>query len=70
MSDTDDLEAFVQAIEAKIRLELRARCEAYKPDFEAPEVYAVLTGLLARQANWHHRRSLGMDTQRLCFFEL
>jgi len=38
------------AIEARIRQELRTRCEAFKPDFEAPEIFNVSTALLARQA--------------------
>lgn len=42
--------ALVQAIEAKVRQELRVRCEAYKPDFQAPEIFNVATALLARQA--------------------
>jgi hypothetical protein len=46
----DQIGALIGAIEAKIRQELRARCEAFKPDFEAPEVFNVATGLLARQA--------------------
>lgn len=50
MSTQDDLEEFLQAIEDRIRRELRARCEACTPDFRAPEVFSVLTALLARQA--------------------
>jgi hypothetical protein len=46
----DQIGALIGAIEARIRHELRARCEAFKPDFEAPEVFNVATGLLARQA--------------------
>lgn len=38
------------AIERKIRQELRMRCEAFAPDFQRPEVFNVLTALLARQA--------------------
>src|ERR1035441_510744 len=50
MTNTGQIEEFVQAIEGKIRQELRERCEAYTPDFEAPEVFNVVTALLARQA--------------------
>lgn len=50
MSDENKLEELFHAIEAKIRQELRVRCEAYTPDFQAPEVFNVLTALLARQA--------------------
>jgi len=50
MTKTDQIEEFVHAIEGKIRAELRSRCEAYKPEFEAPEVFNVVTALLARQA--------------------
>lgn len=50
MNDENKLEEFVRAIDAKIRQELRMRCEAYAPDFQAPEVFNVLTALLARQA--------------------
>jgi hypothetical protein len=50
MSKETKLEELFHAIEAKIRQELRVRCEAYAPDFQAPEVFNVLTALLARQA--------------------
>lgn len=50
MSTENKLEELFHAIEAKIRHELRVRCEAYTPDFRAPEVFNVLTALLARQA--------------------
>jgi hypothetical protein len=50
MSSESKLEELFHAIEAKIRQELRVRCEAYTPDFQAPEVFNVLTALLARQA--------------------
>jgi Family of unknown function (DUF5677) len=50
MSEENKLEKLFHAIEAKIRQELRLRCEAYAPDFQVPEVFNVLTGLLARQA--------------------
>lgn len=50
MSNENKLEALFHAIEAKIRQELRVRCEAYIPDFQVPEVFNVLTALLARQA--------------------
>jgi hypothetical protein len=66
MSYEDKLEDLFHATEAKIRRELRLRCEAYAPDFQMPEVFNVLTALLARQAtlaiefasapqlwNWH-----------------
>jgi hypothetical protein len=49
-SDESKIEHFVSAIENKIRQELRLRCEAYAPDFTMPEVFNVLTALLARQA--------------------
>src|ERR1035441_11131841 len=50
MRDENKLEDFVRAIDAKIRQELRLRCQAYTPDFRMPEVFNVLTALLARQA--------------------
>ncbi|MFZ3200723.1 MAG: DUF5677 domain-containing protein [Candidatus Acidiferrales bacterium] len=50
MTNDDEIGGFVQAIENKIRYEFRNRCEAYKPDFQAPEVFNVVTALLARQA--------------------
>jgi hypothetical protein len=50
MSAEADLQALIDAIEAKVRQELRVRCEAYSPDFAAPEVFSVVTALLARQA--------------------
>jgi len=50
MTTEDQIGALIRAIEARIRQELRVRCEAYKPDFQAPEVFNVLTALLARQA--------------------
>jgi hypothetical protein len=50
MSDESRLEDLFRAIDAKIREELRHRCEAYTPDFQAPEVFNVVTALLARQA--------------------
>lgn len=66
MIDENKFEDLVRAIESKIRRELRLRCEAYTPDFRMPEVFNVLTALLARQAtlaiqfasapqlwNWH-----------------
>jgi hypothetical protein len=49
-SDQSKFEDLVWAIEVKIRQELRLRCEAYTPDFKMPEVFNVLTALLARQA--------------------
>jgi len=66
MIDEEKFEDLVRAIESKIRQELRLRCEAFTPDFRMPEVFNVLTALLARQAtlatqfslapqlwNWH-----------------
>jgi hypothetical protein len=50
MSNTDQIVELVLAIESKIRKELRERCAAYPPDFQAPEVFNVATALLARQA--------------------
>jgi len=50
MSNERKLEDLFYAIEAKIRQELRVRCQAYTPDFQAPEVFNILTALLARQA--------------------
>src|SRR5207302_2054142 len=50
MSDESKLEDLFRAIDAKIRQELRLRCQAYTPDFRMPEVFNVLTALLARQA--------------------
>jgi len=50
MTTEDQIGEFVQAIENKIRRELRERCEAYNPDFQAPEVFNVAMALLARQA--------------------
>ncbi len=50
MTDEDLIRALISTIEVRIRQELRSRCEEYKPDFQAPEVFNVLTALLARQA--------------------
>jgi Family of unknown function (DUF5677) len=50
MSTENNLEDFLNVIEDRIRLELRTRCETYIPDFRVPEVFSVLTALLARQA--------------------
>jgi Family of unknown function (DUF5677) len=50
MNDEEQIRALISTIEARIRKELRNRCEAFKPDFEAPEVFNVTTALLARQA--------------------
>jgi len=50
MTSDDRIGALIGAIEARIRQELRVRCEAYQPDFQAPEVFNVVTALLARQA--------------------
>jgi hypothetical protein len=50
MTHEEQIRELIAAIEARIRQELRARCEAYKPDCRAPEVFNVVTALLARQA--------------------
>lgn len=50
MSDDSKFEDLIRAIDAKVREELRLRCEAYTPDFRMPEVFNVLTALLARQS--------------------
>lgn len=50
MTAEEKIEALIRAIESRIRQELGARCEAFKPDFEVPEVFNVATALLARQA--------------------
>ncbi len=50
MSHDSNLEHFLRSIEERIRRELRLRCETYTPDFRMPEVFNVLTALLARQA--------------------
>ncbi len=50
MTDEGKLEELFRAIEQKIRQELRRRCEAYTPDLRMPEIFNVLTALLARQA--------------------
>jgi len=50
MTADDRIGALIGAIEARIRQEVRVRCEAYQPDFRAPEVFNVATALLARQA--------------------
>lgn len=50
MRDQSKLEDLLRAVDARIRQELRLRCEAYTPDFRMPEVFNVLTALLARQA--------------------
>jgi Family of unknown function (DUF5677) len=46
----DFLRTLLRAFEARVRNDLRLRCEGYAPDLEAPEVFNVLTALLARQA--------------------
>jgi hypothetical protein len=46
----DQVRELIRVLEAKIRKDLRMRCEAYKPNFREPEVFNVLTALLARQA--------------------
>jgi hypothetical protein len=50
MSDESKFEDLIRAIEVKIRRELGLRCAAYTPEFRMPEVFDVLTALLARQA--------------------
>ncbi len=50
MTDEEQIRAFIGSLEARIRKELRLRCEEYKPDLQEPEVFNVLTALLARQA--------------------
>jgi len=50
MINQRNFEDLLQAIEDRIRRELRGRCEAYAPDFRMPEVFSALTALLARQA--------------------
>src|SRR5207249_4164189 len=50
MTDESQIRALISAIEARIRQELKGRCEEYKPDFQSPEVFNVVTALLARQA--------------------
>ncbi|HXM60796.1 MAG TPA: DUF5677 domain-containing protein [Terriglobales bacterium] len=50
MSSESKVEDLFRAIDAKIRRELSLRCQAYMPDFRMPEVFNVLTALLARQA--------------------
>ena len=50
MSDKRKVEDVIDLIEERIRQEVRIRCEAYAPDFRMPEVFSVLTALLARQA--------------------
>lgn len=50
MNAEDQMYAFVRAVENRVRQEIRIRCEVYKPDFQAPEVFNVATALLARQA--------------------
>jgi hypothetical protein len=50
MADESQIRALISAIEGRIRQELKGRCEEYKPDFQSPEVFNVVTALLARQA--------------------
>ena len=50
MINQRDFEYLLNLIEERVRQELRIRCEAYTPDFRMPEVFSVLTALLARQA--------------------
>jgi hypothetical protein len=50
MMSFDKLNDLLQAFEERVRRDLRLRCEEYAPDFEMPEVFNVLTALLARQA--------------------
>jgi hypothetical protein len=50
MSFQNSLRDLLAAFEARIRNDLRLRCEAYVPDLQVPEAFNVLTALLARQA--------------------
>jgi hypothetical protein len=50
MINQRDFESLLNLIEERIRQELKIRCEACVPDFRMPEVFSVLTALLARQA--------------------
>jgi Family of unknown function (DUF5677) len=50
MSFYEFLSGLLKTFEKRIRSELQLRCELYAPDFEAPEVFNVITALLARQA--------------------
>jgi hypothetical protein len=50
MNGEAEIHGLINAIEAKVRQELRVRCETFTPDFAAPEVFSVVTALLARQA--------------------
>src|SRR6266852_3228365 len=50
MTHEEQIRELIDAIEVRVRQELRARCAAYKPDFRAPEVFNVVTALLAPQA--------------------
>jgi hypothetical protein len=50
MINQSNFEDLLNSIEERIRQELKSRCEAYIPDFRMPEVFSVLTALLARQA--------------------
>jgi hypothetical protein len=49
---------FIDAIHVRIRQELRERCQEYKPNFQSPEVFGVVTALLARQATLATEMSL------------
>lgn len=49
MSDDLSVEDLLNMVEERMRHELRLRCESFKPDFERPRVFSVLTALLARQ---------------------
>jgi hypothetical protein len=50
MINQRNFEELLNLIEDRIRQELKIRCEGYIPDFRMPEVFSVLTALLARQA--------------------
>lgn len=51
MSESEEkIYALIEAINKEVYKNLQERCQAYKPDFENPETFNVLTALLARQA--------------------
>jgi Family of unknown function (DUF5677) len=49
MSDDARVEDLLKMVEDRMRYELRLRCEGLKPDLANPQVFSVLTALLARQ---------------------
>jgi Family of unknown function (DUF5677) len=49
MNDDLSVEDLLNKIEERMRYELRLRCESFVPNFEKPQVFSVLTALLARQ---------------------